>query len=222
MRMNRQKRLQQILDSSLRAFARDGYENTSVSGLVKEAQVSRGTFYLYFNSKKEIFDALIDRFMSEIVHHVSLFDAVHLKDIDGFASNLSLCLSKYSLLAHVMMFHARGIEKSHNEKIDAYIKQCYKILQYNIDDAVRKGRFNHVDSAMMARSMVGSVKEFILEWSRDNESFNLTDRLTSYLNFIKSSLVALDAKSFDSEHIETTDRSAYRDLEQPKSNFYSS
>lgn len=220
--MNRQKRLQQILDSSLKAFARDGYESTSVSGLVKEAQVSRGTFYLYFNSKKEIFDALIDRFMSEVVHHVSLFDAIQLRDVDGYVRNLSSCLSKNRQLSRVMMFDFRSIDKAHNTKINTYIKQCYKILQFNIEDAIRNGHFRPIDSAMMARSMIGTIKEFMMEWSTGNDIVSIADRIQSYLNFIKTAFFTLVIEQDDVDPITTTEHTQFRDITAPKSTVYSS
>nr|BAL59703.1 transcriptional regulator, TetR family [Candidatus Acetothermum autotrophicum] len=60
--LERETRRQQLLDAAIRVFARKGYVETSIDDIIKEAEVARGTFYLYFPGKKEIFLAIIDRY----------------------------------------------------------------------------------------------------------------------------------------------------------------
>lgn len=54
-------RQQQILEAAARIIIRQGYNKTTMSDIADEAGVSRGTVYLYFKGKEEIFDALIHR-----------------------------------------------------------------------------------------------------------------------------------------------------------------
>ena len=54
----RTERRRQILDAALRLFAARGYPATGISDIVEAASVARGTFYLYFPSKRAVFDAL--------------------------------------------------------------------------------------------------------------------------------------------------------------------
>jgi AcrR family transcriptional regulator len=58
--LDRETRRQQILNAATRVFARKGYRHASVSDIIETAGIARGTFYLYFQSKEEIFLALID------------------------------------------------------------------------------------------------------------------------------------------------------------------
>ncbi len=54
-----------LLDTARSVFNRQGYQSTSVDDIVREAQVSRGTFYLYFTNKKDVLDAVLgDRSLS--------------------------------------------------------------------------------------------------------------------------------------------------------------
>jgi len=59
-------RRQQILDSAIRAIARKGYRCASVTDIVFEAGVARGTFYIYFQSKEEVFRAILDYYLQGI------------------------------------------------------------------------------------------------------------------------------------------------------------
>ena len=50
---------QRLLDAAEVVFAELGYHDASIVKLTEEAGVGQGTFYLYFSSKKEIFDELV-------------------------------------------------------------------------------------------------------------------------------------------------------------------
>ncbi|MBE9372897.1 TetR/AcrR family transcriptional regulator [Saccharopolyspora sp. HNM0983] len=50
---------QHLLDSAAATFVRLGYVNCAVEDILQEADVSRGTFYSHFKSKKAIFAAVI-------------------------------------------------------------------------------------------------------------------------------------------------------------------
>lgn len=50
-----------LLDSALQLFTEKGIAETSVSEIAKDAQMAKGTFYLYFKDKYEIRDCLIAR-----------------------------------------------------------------------------------------------------------------------------------------------------------------
>src|SRR5262245_48816896 len=45
---------QQIIDAAIRVFARNGYYNSRVSDIAREAGIASGTIYLYFKTKDEI------------------------------------------------------------------------------------------------------------------------------------------------------------------------
>ena len=64
--LDKETRRQQLLEAAIAAFARTGYRRTSVAEIIAEAGVARGTFYLYFKSKKEIFSAIIDEYFSKL------------------------------------------------------------------------------------------------------------------------------------------------------------
>ncbi len=54
-------RHREILQAARSLFARLGYSATSVDDIAQEAGVAKGTVYLYFKSKEEVFAALLAR-----------------------------------------------------------------------------------------------------------------------------------------------------------------
>ncbi|MFC6689220.1 TetR/AcrR family transcriptional regulator [Jhaorihella thermophila] len=60
----------QILTGAARVFMRDGYETANVGAIAAEAGVSKGTLYVYFDDKLDLFVAVIhairDKFFGEL------------------------------------------------------------------------------------------------------------------------------------------------------------
>lgn len=62
-RLTPEARREEILQAAVRAFCRGGYHGTHVDDVIREAGVARGTFYLYFGAKHDVFAALVDRML---------------------------------------------------------------------------------------------------------------------------------------------------------------
>lgn len=56
---NKRKKKQQLLESSFELFMKKGWLETTISDIVKQADVAKGTFYLYFKDKYDIRNNLI-------------------------------------------------------------------------------------------------------------------------------------------------------------------
>ncbi|MEE4313791.1 MAG: TetR/AcrR family transcriptional regulator [Desulfofustis sp.] len=64
-----------IIDAAIKLFSRNGYEQTSIEELAREAGVGKGTVYSYFQTKKEIVHAFceaeLDFTRSELAAHTN-------------------------------------------------------------------------------------------------------------------------------------------------------
>jgi AcrR family transcriptional regulator len=56
----RQETRQRLLDAALSVFARNGYERATVDEIVREAGFSKGAFYVHFESKEDLFWAILE------------------------------------------------------------------------------------------------------------------------------------------------------------------
>jgi AcrR family transcriptional regulator len=61
------KNREMILDGAIKLFSEQGYENTKISDVTDALHMGKGTFYVYFKNKKELFMECIDRLTVTIV-----------------------------------------------------------------------------------------------------------------------------------------------------------
>jgi len=66
----KQERRQQILGAAKQVFADAGYHGASINAIIERAQIARGTFYLYFESKSAVFSSILDQAMADLRRHM--------------------------------------------------------------------------------------------------------------------------------------------------------
>ncbi len=64
--MDPQERKQGILEAAKQVFAEKGYHDAGVADIIQKANIARGTFYLYFKSKHQVFTALVENIVESI------------------------------------------------------------------------------------------------------------------------------------------------------------
>ncbi|MCX5743965.1 MAG: helix-turn-helix domain containing protein, partial [Proteobacteria bacterium] len=62
----KQERRRKILGAAKYVFAEAGYHGASINMIIERAQIARGTFYLYFESKAAVFNSILDVAMADL------------------------------------------------------------------------------------------------------------------------------------------------------------
>lgn len=73
-RMPRAERREQILDAATRAFARTGFAGTGLDDVAEEAGVTRVILYRHFESKADMYRAVLNRACTRLVESVGADD----------------------------------------------------------------------------------------------------------------------------------------------------
>lgn len=82
-------RRQDLMDAAVRVFKDKGIARTTVSDITTAADVAKGTFYLYFDSKDQLLGALKERFVDEILAHAnSQYERVGREDWWGLVDSV--------------------------------------------------------------------------------------------------------------------------------------
>ena len=77
-------RRNEIIDAAEELFYSVGYDETSVSDIVKTVGVAQGTFYNYFASKEAVLEALVQRHVSQIYAKLDGIDNSKMTAIQKF------------------------------------------------------------------------------------------------------------------------------------------
>ena len=61
------ERKEEIIHTAQKLFIDKGFVETKISDIVKIIKVSQGVFYYYFNSKEEIINEIVDKYIKQII-----------------------------------------------------------------------------------------------------------------------------------------------------------
>jgi len=78
----KEERAPEILEAALASFAEKGFAGTRMDDIAKRAGITKGTIYLYFKSKEELFKALARQSIGERIAAIT----VQLEGADGPAA----------------------------------------------------------------------------------------------------------------------------------------
>ena len=85
---------ERIINVALKEFARNGYDKASTNEIVKEAEISKGSLFNYFNSKKELYLFLLD-YVTEMIEKI--YAEVDWNETDFFERMRQIGLLKFKI-----------------------------------------------------------------------------------------------------------------------------
>ncbi|WP_309123392.1 FAD-dependent oxidoreductase [Paenibacillus sp.] len=92
MRAATQKKRRRVIETAVRLFVERGYEHVSVDEIIQTANISKGTFYHYFESKEELLAELTTAQMDIVDRWVQTSPA-HVVSLEGHINRLFLDLA---------------------------------------------------------------------------------------------------------------------------------
>ena len=83
---NKLEKERRLLDTAFKLFTEKGVKDTSIQDIVDNANVAKGTFYLYFKDKYEIRDVLIAKHSRKLFQDA--LDTLHKNYISNFSDQI--------------------------------------------------------------------------------------------------------------------------------------
>jgi len=90
-----QEKRERIINAALKEFARNGYDKASTNEIIKEAGISKGSLFNYFNSKRDLYLFLID-YVVEVIDKI--YDEVDWNKTDLFERMREIGLIKLKIM----------------------------------------------------------------------------------------------------------------------------
>ncbi|MEN9630255.1 MAG: hypothetical protein RJA10_3483, partial [Pseudomonadota bacterium] len=156
-------RPQQLLDAALTLFVEKGFAATRSDEVATLAGVSKGTLYLYYPSKEELFKAVVRKNMSELIGEGGEIAA----GFDGSASELLVHLfdvwwdrvgeSQAGGLHKIMMSEVRNFPELAQFYADEVIVPAHRLFEGVVQRGIERGEFRHVDTAVVAHAVMAPM-----------------------------------------------------------------
>jgi AcrR family transcriptional regulator len=171
---------QKLLDAAEQVFADVGYHEASIVRITETAGVAQGTFYLYFESKKQVFDELVrdlNRRVRHAMKEASSGGRTRLEaEVLGFAAYFRFT-SEHKALYRIIRqaeFVSQEMLRYHYERLsEGYVEA--------LREARADGEVGDIDPRVTAWALMGMGELIGLRWllmeNRDRMPKSVLDEL---------------------------------------------
>ncbi|MCY9549715.1 TetR/AcrR family transcriptional regulator [Lysinibacillus xylanilyticus] len=147
-----------ILDAAIKLYSENGFAETKVAEIAKEAGVSFGTVFTYFNSKEELYEAAILEPLEEIKpYFIEIEERFKgepleiIKEMIDCHVQLFATRSEYLRLIQQVLARPERFPKLFKE-LDAFVKSFIDCIYPVIEAGQRLGYFYEESPSLIAES----------------------------------------------------------------------
>jgi TetR/AcrR family fatty acid metabolism transcriptional regulator len=161
--MRGEEKYRMILNAAKQVFAMEGFYNSKVSEIAREAHVADGTIYLYFKNKDDILISLFEEELTRIIKTVK----TELENIDDprlklikFCDNHLTIVESDRALAEVIQVELRQSNKFMREYKNKHFLAYLNIIADIVAQGQQLGVFrDELKPELCARIIFGSLDE---------------------------------------------------------------
>ncbi len=164
-RMRRERRVQ-IVDAAKAVFAERGYHNASVSDIIGRARIARGTFYLYFESKQQIFETILAEALEQLRSRITRIDIGPgaQPPMEQLRGNLVRVID-YVLgdphFSRLLLSHSLSSDPEAAERVHQFYAHVHSMITHALTHGVEMGLVRPCNPALIASALLGAARGII-------------------------------------------------------------
>jgi AcrR family transcriptional regulator len=184
---------EQILKAATELFSKKGYDKTTISDIADTLSMGRGTFYLYFKDKRELFIECIERLAMVIVPKEAWNDIRKEKDplrrayvrLVAFQKALPGFCGILNLLRQAIAGDDPVLARKATEAFNSLIQPLVKDIRYGI----KLGIYREMDVEMASYFALAS-SEMLGFRLMMNDDYTFEDGLETWFDFFSNAVIA--------------------------------
>jgi len=192
-----EERKADLVEAAAKVFERKGYSKATVSEIVKEAGVAQGTFYIYFDSKEAVLDAVAEHILRDII---AMLAAISEKDETAVEKVRELLQAWFDLGTTpgplLEELHDSQYAPLHDQMAHKAVEKMLPPMITIIEQGVAEGTMDVLYPELTALTWV-SVN-FPTEVVPSAVTVGFKEMVESYADFVRRLLGIEDAHVFDS------------------------
>ena len=184
------ERRAELLAAYRSVFAEQGYHASGIGDITRSVGCSRGTFYNYFDSKRDVFGSVLADIMGEVVAVIRPIDVSQSigPQVRENVTRLVRAIMTQDIL-RILFAEASGIDS----ECDEALREFYAGATERIERALREGQQLGVvrpgDTRVLARCLLGLLKEPVFQAHLFSEPLDPEDLVQQVLAVISEGIL---------------------------------
>ncbi|MEM9685230.1 MAG: TetR/AcrR family transcriptional regulator [Pseudomonadota bacterium] len=181
----------EIIDAARRVIVRDGPRNASMEKIADEANISKGTLYLYFDNKEALVREAAERGHAEMaraVIKVTRGATEPLAAVEAYVHAVLQFCDENEILFRAMDAHPDSAGDPAAKAVDRRINEYVGMLEQIIKNGIKAGVFQKIDARRAARILVEAVRGVVIERLRDRKRPTVEDDTATLMAILTSGI----------------------------------
>ncbi len=185
-----------LLDCAKELFATRGYHSTGVSDIIEKAQVARGTFYLYFDSKRAVFDVLLDSALETLMSSVKPVIVGARPDRENILKQLRINLGRAIAplfadrhLARIVVSYAESLDEAAAARMAAFYTALIQWLEESLLEGQEKHVIRPLNARIIATAAVGMLKGIVWTHATGADTFDYHEVVEEIVDWASKGIV---------------------------------
>jgi AcrR family transcriptional regulator len=180
------ERRRQILAAAKMVFAEAGYHGATIGAIIERAQIARGTFYLYFESKSAVFDSILDQALADLrtkIRRIAVDDpsapAPQVQLREQVLATLEYIVSDRPL-AMLLLSAGHTPDAEAAARLDQFFTEVRDLLGRALETGMEIGLLRPCQPALVAAAMLGMIRG-VIEFVVRGEAVKVDDVVSETL-----------------------------------------
>ena len=179
---------ERIIQSAIKLFQEKGIDKTTISDIVRNANIAQGTFYIYFPSKLSLMPAIAEEMvhvlMERIKEKMETKNTVE-QQLQHIIHVIFEVNKQYSEVQAVV--YAGLASSEHIKEWEIVYEPCYQMISQLLEDAQKKGEVTStISPKRMAKLLIGLVESaaeqvYLYDHSNEEEAVKQKEAVQQFL-----------------------------------------
>lgn len=181
-----------VYETADHLFKKYGFENVSVDTIVEMAGVSKGTFYVHFDSKDSLAAAMINDYVGQVDYdYKSFIESFHSK-----AAASDILISLIGKIADILtdkigcsniktLYKIQITKIVNSDAVLSYNRELYNIFNNIISRGVQQGEFRtDMPVDILTKHFILAIRGITYEWCIRYPDFDLKEQALKHFDIL--------------------------------------
>lgn len=166
----RERRRESLKEAAIEVFSERGYHAAKVSDIVERVGVAQGTFYLYYESKQQLFGELLNDFLTLLVQAVSDWEPGSIETRESLRDQLmrvgmlvTQVIAGNRGLAIIFFKEALAVAPEFDEIIHDFYDTLGAMMTTFNEILYQRGLIAKMNFRLLAYMTIGGVERIVVE-----------------------------------------------------------
>ena len=149
---------EKIIDTAWRLFHENGFSGTTINDIIREAEISKGTFYYYFRSKDDMLDTL---------------SVVLDEEYEKLAAEIPEDMDSFDKLVLAYLYSSQIVKDQSSSLLDRN-RFYFRFLEQIIEEGRRKGELTEeLSVSETVKFYALEERALVTDWCMNNGGYHL-------------------------------------------------